>query len=155
MKRKRLLTLFLLLSICVVTVQTASAATKYTKVEKKLANSLADFQDSELIDPDSFKIKHIYRVNYVMTKENQKVYKAYGILNAYKTIKWEVEYIAKNSFGGTVKNTVYISSSYYYVEDDDMDFDEYIDKTNYINRNTSKKFLTNVKKLTKKYYNEA
>ena len=152
MKRKHLLALLMVVVMCIVTVQPVSAATKYTKTEKKLAQSLANFQDSELVDPDSFKIRHIYKVNYTLNKENYNIYKLYDLLDSCKTIKWKVEYTAKNKLGGTVKDTVYISSTYYSMTD--VDFEEYTDKTNYSKRSTSKKFVDKIKKLTKKYYKE-
>lgn len=152
MKRKHLLALLMVVVMCIVTVQPVSAATKYTKTEKKLAQSLANFQDSELVDPDSFKIRHIYKVDYTLNKENYNIYKLYDLLDSCKTIKWKVEYTAKNKLGGTVKDTVYISSTYFSMTD--VDFEEYTDKTNYSKRSTSKKFVDKIKKLTKKYYKE-
>lgn len=152
MKRKNLIALLMVVVMCVVMVQPVGAATKYTKTEKKLAQSLALFQDIDLVDPDSFKIKHIYKVNYTLNKEQYKVYKLYDLLDSCKTIKWEVEYTAKNALGGTIKDTVYISSTYHSITD--VDFDEYTDKTDYFKRNTSKKFVDRIKRLTKKYYNK-
>ena len=60
--------LCLLLSIimCLTMVQPVNAKTKYTKADKNLAYTLAVFQDSELLNPDSFKIKKISKVKYVM-----------------------------------------------------------------------------------------
>ena len=45
--------------ICLAMVQPVNAKTKYTKADKNLAYTLAVFQDSELLNPDSFKIKKI------------------------------------------------------------------------------------------------
>ena len=79
-------------------------------------------------------------------------YEAYGLLKDSKTIKWEVDYSAKNSLGGRVTGTLYISSTYYYFTEDAMSYDDYTDYTDYSKYETSKTFTKNVKKLAKKYY---
>ena len=154
MKKKNLLSVVLVIVLCIMTVQPVSAATKYTNAERKLAQTLANYQDNELIDPDSFKIRHIYKVRYSLKSENYEAYDAWGLLDSYKNLAWEIDYTAKNSFGGTVRDTLYISSTYYYTNIDDIDFDEYNDKTNYKTKNRSKAFVNKIKKLTKKYYDE-
>ena len=51
--------LYLLLAVvmCLTVVQPVNAKTKYTKDEKNLAYTIAVFQNNELWDPDSFKIR--------------------------------------------------------------------------------------------------
>ena len=159
MKKNRFIVLLLIMTMVISVVQPATTTvtaktTKYTKTERKLSQTLADFQDSELLDPDSFKIRHIYRVKYALKKKYYESYREYKILGAYKTIKWEVEYSAKNAFGGTVRDTVYVSSTYNYTDEDGMDFDEYTDKTDVMKKYPSKKYLERIRALTKKYYNE-
>lgn len=148
------LCLLLAIVVCLSGFQTVSAKTKYTKTEKNLAYTLAVFQDSELWDPDSFKIKKISRVKYSLNKDNYEGYEAWGILDDYKTITWKVDYTAANAFGGIVSGTVYVTSTWAYFSDDDIDFEEYTDKTNYAKSSKSKSFVKIVKKLTLKYYKE-
>lgn len=148
------LCLLLAIVVCLSGFQTVSAKTKYTKTEKNLAYTLAVFQDSELWDPDSFKIKKISRVKYSLNKDNYEGYEAWGILDDYKTITWKVDYTASNAFGGIVRDTVYVTSTWAYCSDDDIDFEEYTDKTNYAKSRKSKSFVKIVKKLTSKYYKE-
>lgn len=154
MKHKKIFALLVTIVLCLITVQPVSAKTKYTKTEKKLAYALACFQDNELVDPDSFKIRHIYKIKYTLKKDCYESYEAWGLLDSYKTVSWEVEYSTKNYLGGTVTDTVYITSTYNYFTEDEMDFEEYNDKTNYANRKKSKSFVSRIKKLTKKYYDE-
>lgn len=66
--------------MCLTMVQPVNAKTKYTKADKNLAYTLAVFQDSELLNPDSFKIKKISKVKYVLNKDNFEVYAANTIL---------------------------------------------------------------------------
>lgn len=122
--------LYLLLAVvmCLTVVQPVNAKTKYTKAEKNLAYTLAVFQDSELWDPDSFKIKKISKIKYVLNKDNFEVYAACGILDNYKTITWKVDYTASNAYGGIVKESVYITSTWNYCSEEDFDFEEYTDK---------------------------
>lgn len=148
------LCLLLATIMCLTVVQPVNAKTKYTKSEKNLAYTLAVFQDSELWDPDSFKIKKISKVKYVLNKDNFEVYEACGILDDYKTITWKVDYTASNAFGATVQDTMYVTSTWTYCSEDDMDFEEYTDKTNYANSSKSKSFVKKIKKLTSKYYKE-
>ena len=148
------LCLLLAVTVCLSVVQPVSAKTKYTKTEKNLAYTLACYQDSELLDPDSFKIRKISSVKYVLNKDNFEVYEAWGILDDYKTITWKVDYTASNAFGATVQDTMYVTSTWTYCSEDDMDFEEYTDKTNYSKNIKSKSFVKKVKKLTSKYYNE-
>lgn len=148
--------LCLLLSVvaCLSVVQPVSAKTKYTKSEKNLAYTLAVFQDSELLDPDSFKIKKISKVKYVLNKDNFEVYDACGILDSYKTIAWKVDYTASNAYGGNVRESVYVTSTWNYCIEDDFDLEDYTDKTNYAKSSMSKSFFKKIKKLTSKYYKE-
>lgn len=148
--------LYLLLAVvmCLTVVQPVNAKTKYTKAEKNLAYTLAVFQDSELWDPDSFKIKKISKIKYVLNKDNFEVYAACGILDNYKTITWKVDYTASNAYGGIVKESVYITSTWNYCSEEDFDFEEYTDKTSYDKSNKSKSFVKKIKKLTSKYYKE-
>ena len=148
------LCLLLAVVVCLSGVQPISAKTKYTKAEKNLAYTLAVFQDSELLDPDSFKIRKISSVKYALNKDNYEGYKAWGILDDYKTITWKVDYTASNAFGATVRDTMYVTSTWTYCSEDDMDFEEYTDKTNYANSSKSKSFVKKIKKLTSKYYKE-
>ena len=147
------LCLLLVIVACLAMVQPVSAKTKYTKTEKNLAFTLAIFQDSELLDPDSFKIRKISRVKYALNKDNYEGYEAWGILDDYKVIAWKVDYTASNAFGGIVRDTVYVTSTWAYCSGDDIDFEEYTDKTNYAKSDKSKSFVKRVKKLTSKYYN--
>ena len=96
--------LYLLLAVivCLTIVQPVNAKTKYTKADKNLSYTLAVFQDSELLNPDSFKIKKISKVKYVLNKDNFEVYAACGILDGYRTITWKVDYTASNAYGGKV-----------------------------------------------------
>lgn len=148
--------LYLLLAVvmCLTVVQPVNAKTKYTKAEKNLAYTLAVFQDSELWDPDLFKIKKISKIKYVLNKDNFEVYAACGILDNYKTITWKVDYTASNAYGGIVKESVYITSTWNYCSEEDFDFEEYTDKTSYAKSNKSKSFVKKIKKLTSKYYKE-
>ena len=148
------LCLLLVVAVCLTVVQPVSAKTKYTKTEKNLAYTLAVFQDSELLNPDSFKIRKISRVKYALNKDNYEGYEAWGILYDYKTITWKVDYTAANAFGGIVRDTVYVTSTWSYCSEDDIDFEEYTDNTNYSKNVKSKSFVKKVKKLTSKYYNE-
>ena len=148
------LCLLLVVVACLTVVQPVSAKTKYTKTEKNLAYTLAIFQDSELLDPDSFKIRKISRVKYTLNKDNYEGYEAWGILDDYKTITWKVDYTAANAFGGSVRDTVYVTSTWAYCSGDDIDFEEYTDKTNYAKNGKSKSFVKKIKKLTSKYYKE-
>ena len=147
------LCLLLVVVACLTVVQPVSAKTKYTKTEKNLAYTLAVFQDSELLDPDSFKIRKISRVKYALNKDNYEGYEAWGILDDYKTIAWKVDYTAANAFGGIVRDTVYVTSTWDYCSEDGIDFEEYTDKTNYAKNGKSKSFVKKIKKLTSKYYN--
>lgn len=148
------LCLLLATIMCLTVVQPVNAKTKYTKAEKNLAYTLAVFQDSELLDPDSFKIRKISRVKYVLNKDNFEVYAACGILDSYKTITWKVDYTASNAYGGIVKESVYVTSTWNYCSEENMDFEEYTDKTNYAKSGKSKSFVKKIKKLTSKYYKE-
>lgn len=148
-----IIVMVLIFSLGIISPISAMAKTKYTKTEKKIARNLSYFQE-ELIDPDSFRIKNIYKVKYVLMDEYADYYKNLGIYNRCKTLKYAIKYTAKNMLGGTVSDYVYLSSKYYYFDSDSIDFDEYIDKTNYAKSKQSKKTLKNVRKLTKKYYNE-
>ena len=105
------LCLLLVVAVCLTVVQPVSAKTKYTKTEKNLAFALACYQDNELLDPDSFKIRKISRVKYTLNKDNYEGYEAWGILDDYKIITWKVDYTASNAFGGIVRDTV----CYFYV----------------------------------------
>lgn len=148
--------LYLLLAVivCLAIVQPINAKTKYTKAEKNLAYTLAVFQDSELWDPDSFKIKKISKIKYVLNKNNFEVYAACGILDSYRTITWKVDYTASNAYGGIVKGSVYVTSTWNYCSEEDFDFEDYTDKTSYAKSNKSKSFVKKIQKLTSKYYKE-
>lgn len=148
--------LYLLLAVvmCLTVVQPINAKTKYTKAEKNLAYTLAVFQDSELWDPDSFKIKKISKIKYVLNKNNFEVYAACGILDSYRTITWKVDYTASNAYGGNVRESVYVTSTWCYCSEDGIDFEEYTNKTNYAKSSKSKSFIKKIKKLTSKYYKE-
>ena len=148
------LCLLLVVAVCLTAVQPVSAKTKYTKTEKNLAYTLACYQDNELLDPDSFKIRKISRVKYLLNKDNYEGYESWGILDDYKTITWKVDYTAANAFGGIVRDTVYVTSTWAYCSEDDIDFEEYTDKTNYAKSSKSKSFVKKIKKLTSKYYKE-
>lgn len=148
------LCLLLAVAVCLSVVQPVSAKTKYTKTEKNLAYTLACYQDSELLDPDSFKIRKISSVKYTLNRDNYEGYEAWGILDDYKTITWKVDYTASNAFGATVQDTMYVTSTWTYCSEDDMDFEEYTDKTNYAKSSKSKSFVKKIKKLTSKYYKE-
>lgn len=151
--RTTIIVMALIFSLGIINPMYVGAKTKYTKTEKKIARNLSYFQD-ELINPDSFKIKNIYKVKYVLMNEYADYCKDLGIYNRCKTLTYAIKYTAKNMLGGTVTDYVYLSSKYYYFDSDSIDFDEYIDKTNYTKSKQSKKMLKNVRKLTKKYYNE-
>lgn len=153
-KISKWLCLLLVVVVCLSTVQPVSARTKYTKTEKNLAFALACYQDNELLDPDSFKIRKISMVKYTLNKDNYEGYEAWGILDDYKTITWKVDYTAANAFGGIVRDTVYVTSMWTYCSEDDMDFEEYTDKTNYAKSSKSKSFVKKIKKITSKYYKE-
>lgn len=148
------LCLLLAVVMCLTVVQPVNAKTKYTKAEKNLAYALAVFQYSELWYPDSFKIKKISKIKYVLNKDNFEVYAACGILDSYKTITWKVDYTASNAYGGNVRESVYVTSTWTYCSEDDFDFEDYTDKTNYANSSMSKSFVKKIKKLTSKYYKE-
>ena len=148
------LCLLLVVVVCLTVVQPVSAKTKYTKTEKNLAFALACYQDNELMDPDSFKIRKISRIKYALNKDNYEGYEAWGILDDYKTITWKVDYAASNAFGGIVRDTVYVTSTWAYCSGDDINFEEYTDITNYAKRSKSKSFVKKIKKLTSKYYKE-
>ena len=148
------LCLLLAIVICLSGVQPISAKTKYTKDEKNLAYTLAVFQYNELWDPDSFKIRKISKVKYVLNKNNFEVYAACGILDSYKTIAWKVDYTASNAYGGNVMESVYVTSTWNYCSAEDFDFEEYTDKTNHSKSSKSKSFVKKIKKLTSKYYKE-
>ena len=147
------LCLLLVVVACLATVQPVCAKTKYTKTEKNLSYTLAVFQDSELLDPDSFKIRKISSVKYTLNKDNYEGYESWGILDDYKTIAWKVDYTASNAFGGIVRDTVYVTSTWAYCNEDDIDFEEYTDKTNYAKSGKSKSFVKKIKKLASRYYN--
>ena len=147
------LCLLLAIVVCLSGVQPVSSKTKYTKTEKNLAFALACYQDNELLDPDSFKIRKISRVKYALNKDNYEGYEAWGILDDYKMITWKVDYTASNALGGIVRGTVYVTSTWAYCSEDDIDFEEYTDKTNYAKNGKSKSFVKKIKKLTSKYYN--
>ena len=153
-KISKVLYLLLVVAVCLTVVQPVSAKTKYTKTEKNLAYTLAVFQDSELLNPDSFKIRKISRVKYALNKDNYEGYETWGILDDYKVITWKVDYTAANAFGGIVRDTVYVTSTWAYCSEDDIDFEEYTDKTNYSKNSKSKSFVKKIKKLTSKYYKE-
>lgn len=146
--------LLLAVAICLGMVQPVNAKTKYTKDEKNLAYTLAVFQNNELWDPDSFKIKKISKVKYVLNKDNFDVYSACGILDSYKTITWKVDYAASNAYGAIVHGTMYVTSTWCYCSEDDIDFEDYTNKTNYAKSRKSKSFIKKIKKLTSKYYKE-
>ena len=148
------LCLLLAVVVCLSVVQPVSAKTKCTKAEKNLAYTLAVFQDSELWDPDSFKIRKISSVKYTLNKDNYEGYEAWGILDDYKTITWKVDYTASNAYGGNVVGSVYVTSTWNYCSEEDFDFEEYTDKTNYSKSNKSKSFVKKIKKLVSKYYKE-
>ena len=148
------LCLLLVVIACLATIQPVGAKTKYTKTEKNLAYTLACYQDNELLDPDSFKIRKISRVKYLLNKDNYEGYEAWGILDDYKTITWKVDYTAANAFGGIVRDTVYVTSTWAYCSEDDIDFEEYTDKTNYAKSSKNKSFVKKIKKLVSKYYKE-
>lgn len=148
------LCLLLAVVMCLTVVQPVNAKTKYTKTEKNLAFALAVFQDNELLDPDSFKIKKIRKIKYVLNKDNFEVYAACGILDSYRTITWKVDYTASNAYGGIVKESVYVTSTWNYCSEEDIDFEDYTDKTNYSKSSKSKSFVKKIKKLVSKYYKE-
>ena len=153
-KFNKVLCLLLVVVACLASVQPVSAKTKYTQAEKNLAFGLACFQGDDLLDPDSFKIKKISKVKYTLDKENYESYAAFGFLYDYKTISWKVDFTAHNAFGGTVRDTVYVTSTGLTCTDDDMEWEDYTDKTNYAKSGKSKSFVKKIKKLTSKYYRE-
>ena len=153
-KITKVLCLLLVVAVCLTVVQPVSAKNKYTKTEKNLAFALACYQDSELLDPDSFKIRKISSVKYTLNKDNYEGYEARGILDDYKIIAWKVDYTASNAYGATVRDTMYITSTWAYCSEDDIDFEEYTDKTNYSKSSKSKSFVKKIKKLTSKYYKD-
>lgn len=148
--------LYLLLAVvmCLTVVQPVNSKTKYTKDEKNLAYTIAVFQNNELWDPDSFKIRKISSVKYTLSKDNFDVYAALGILGDYKAITWKVDYAASNAYGAIVHGTMYVTSTWCYCSEDDIDFEEYTNKTSYAKSNKSKSFVKKIKKLTSKYYKE-
>lgn len=148
------LCLLLAVVMCLTVVQPVNAKTKYAKADKNLAYTLAVFQDSELLNPDSFKIKKISKVKYVLNKDNFEVYAACGILNDYRTITWKVDYTASNAYGGNVMESVYVTSTWNYCSEYDIDFEDYTDKTSYAKSDKSKSFVKKIQKLTSKYYKE-
>lgn len=148
------LCLLLAVAVCLSGVHQISAKTKYTKTERDLAYTLACYQDSELLDPDSFKIKKISKVKYVLNKDNFEVYAACGILDSYKTIAWKVDYTASNAYGGNVRESVYVTSTWNYCSEEDFDPEDYTDKTNYAKSSKNKSLVKKIKKLTSKYYKE-
>ena len=147
-KITKVLCLLLVVAVCLTVFQPVSAKTKYTKTEKNLAFALACYQDNELMDPDSFKIRKISSVKYTLNKDNYEGYEAWGILDDYKMITWKVDYTAANALGGIVRDTVYVTSTWAYCGEDDIDFEEYTDKTNYSKNSKSKSFVNKIKKLT-------
>ncbi len=152
MSKRKLLPIVLALVMIVTLVQPTYAKTKYTKTEKNIAMTLANFQEEDLVDPDSFKIKKVREVKYVLNEDIRWLYKEAGIYKDYKTIKWAVDFTAKNSYGGRVKNTIYISSTYCYFADDGTCLEDYDDCTNHYNKTNTKKLTKHVKTLAKKYY---
>lgn len=149
MKIKRILAVLLIFSLCLGTVNKVSAKTKYTYAQKQLAETLAGYQ-SDLMDPDAFKIRHIYKVNYVLKEKYREYYRKLGLTQL--NIKWEVEISGTNAFGGTVRQTIYISSGYTPYDEDEIDFHEYTDKTDPFKMFKSSAWIKKVKKLTKIYY---
>ena len=148
------LCLLLAVIVCLSGVHPVNAKTKYTKDEKNLAYTLACYQDGNLLYPESFKIRKISSVKYTLNKDNYEGYEAWGILDDYKVITWKVDYTAANAFGGIVRDTVYVTSTWAYCSEDDIDFEEYTDKTNYAKSSKSKSFVKKIKKLMSKYYKE-
>ena len=80
MNKRKLLSIVLALVVLVSLMQPTYAKTKYTKTEKKLAETIACFQEDNLIDPDSFRIRRIHRVKYKLDKDVYFIYEAYGLL---------------------------------------------------------------------------
>lgn len=156
MNKRKLLSLMLVLVMFVTLVQPTYAKTKYTKTEKNLAKTIASFQEDDLLDPDSFKLKKIHKVKYVLSPDIRWLYKEAGIYEDYKTIKWAVDFTAKNGYGGRVKNTIYITSTYCYFVDegDGTSLYDYDDCTDYFGKTNTKTLTKHVKALAKKYYED-
>lgn len=150
MKKKNLLCVLLIMVLCLTCIQPVEAATKYSATEKKLAKVLATFQDEDLTYPGSFKIQRIYKVNYKLKSNWYDAYEAYGILDDAKKIIYEVEYTAQNSLGGIVREYVYITSTYCYIDYSSIDLEDYKETTQWAKK--SRTFTKHVKTLTKNYY---
>ena len=149
------LCLLLAVVVCLSVAQPVSAKTKYTKDEKNLAYTLACYQDSNLLYPESFKIRKISKVKYTVIEDYYESLNDWGILDDCKTITWKVDFTAYNVFGTPVQDTLYVSSTWVPFDDEDVDIEEdYNDKTNYANSSMSKSFVKKIKKLTSKYYKE-
>ena len=76
MNKRKLLSIVLALVALVSLMQPTYAKTKYTKTEKKLAETIAFFQEDNLVDPDSFRIRRIHRVKYKLDKDVYCLYEA-------------------------------------------------------------------------------
>lgn len=150
MKKKNLLYALLIMVLCLTCIQPVDAATKYTSTEKKLAKTLATFQNEDLSYPESFKIQKIYKVNYKLKYNWHDAYDAYGILDDAKKIIYEVEFTAQNGYGGTVRDYVYITSTYCYIDSSSIDLECYKETTQWAKKGRT--FTKHVKALTKKYY---
>lgn len=151
MFKRKLLWIMMAIITCIYMVPTVNAATKYSKTEKKLSETLAAFQDERLVDPDSFKIKRISKIQYTLNEDSYWFYEYSGTIDDVKNIKWKIDYSASNYYGGTVRETVYVSSTYLCLSENDIFLDDYTDDTG--KYKVSKSFTKNVKTLTKKYYN--
>lgn len=152
MNKRKLLSLILTLIMLVTLVEPTYAATKYTKTEKKLAQTISDFQENYLIDPDSFKLRKIYKINYKLKEDYYWMYDNTWLFDELETFKWRVDYSANNYYGGRVAGTIYISSTYYLFTEDQMNMEYWEDCTNYKKHNKTKTLTKHVKTLTKKYY---
>lgn len=151
MFKRKLLWIMMAIIMFIYMAPTVNAATKYSKTEKKLSETLATFQDERLVDPDSFKIRRISKVQYTLNEDSYWFYEYSGTIDDVKKIKWKIDYSATNYYGGTVRETVYVSSTYLCLSENDIFLDDY--NSNTCKSKVSKSFTKNVRTLTKKYYN--
>lgn len=153
--KKVTMVIILVLSICFTSISAnAKKKVKYTKTEKKLAEAIANYQFNNLIDPDSFKLKAIYKVNYKLKDDYADMYKELGEYEQIKTVSYFIMYTGANAFGDTVTNYFYISSTYHCFDNNEVVEFMYKKCANYNPYKVKKKFFNNVKKLEKKYYNK-
>lgn len=114
MKKIILALAFVLISITTYSYQAEAKTTTLNSYEKKLCNSLAEFQSDYLKNPASFKIIKIQKGDYQYNshwthgtswKEDKNTFDLYA-----KKYKWRITYSATNGFGGTVTDVLYVKA---------------------------------------------